>query len=105
MAINHDGSKMVAICHEKKIRIYDLTEKTEVCIQEDNAITSLALSKDSKTALVNVAAQVFSFECFTVTKLVGDTFMGLDRKETSSQICWPEARPFCHSVVFWWPRL
>lgn len=58
LALNKDGSKLIAICHEKKIRIYDLAEKTELCIQEESAITSLNLSADSRHALVNTASQV-----------------------------------------------
>lgn len=58
LAVNHLGTKIIAICHEKKIRIYDLNEKNEKCIQEDNAITSLFLSNDSKYVLTNVSSQV-----------------------------------------------
>ena len=57
LAITHDGQKMVAVCHEKKIRVYDLEKKTEVCLQEDNSITSLSLSSDSRYALINLSAQ------------------------------------------------
>jgi WD40 repeat protein len=58
LAIDNAGVNMIAICHDKKIRIYDLEEKSEQCIQEDNSITSLCLSKDSRYALVNVSTQV-----------------------------------------------
>jgi WD40 repeat protein len=57
LAISHDGQKMIAVCHEKKIRIYDVEQHSETCIQEDNSITSLCLSSDSRYALINVSAQ------------------------------------------------
>ena len=60
LAITSDGTRMVTICHEKKIRIYHLIEKSETSIQEDFNVTSLSLSSDSTCALVNVSSQVIS---------------------------------------------
>eukprot|EP00158_Paraphelidium_tribonemae_P004381 Partr_v1_DN26722_c0_g1_i6_m8393 putative WD repeat domain 26 len=57
LAIDSTGSQMIAVCHERKIRIYDLNLKSEQYIQEEHSITSLALSADSRYALVNVAAE------------------------------------------------
>lgn len=56
LAISHDGRQMIAVCHEKKIRIYDLIRKSERYIQEKDSVTSLCLSQDSKYALVNVSS-------------------------------------------------
>lgn len=58
LGITPDGHKMVAICHEKKIRIYSLATKDELaCIQESDSITSVNLSTDSRFALVNLSSQ------------------------------------------------
>lgn len=59
LAITEDGKRMVAICHEKKIRIYDLAKRLEVAsISEANPITSVCLTHDGKHAIVNVTTQV-----------------------------------------------
>jgi len=47
---------MVVICHEKKLRIYDLEEKTEDYIQETESPTSLEISSDNKHILVNISS-------------------------------------------------
>jgi WD40 repeat protein len=56
--VTNDGKYLVAVCHEKKIRIYDLEEMKELgSIQETESITSLCLSGDDKYALVNLSSQ------------------------------------------------
>jgi WD40 repeat protein len=59
LAVSHDGSQMVAICSEKKIRLYqvDDSRSTEKLFAESEAITSLCLSEDSRFLLVNIASQ------------------------------------------------
>eukprot|EP00123_Amoebidium_parasiticum_P009863 comp19753_c0_seq1/m.23599 comp19753_c0_seq1/g.23599 ORF comp19753_c0_seq1/g.23599 comp19753_c0_seq1/m.23599 type:complete len:567 (-) comp19753_c0_seq1:281-1981(-) len=57
MAITSDGERMVAICHEKKIRIYDLDGKHESFISETDSITSLSLSSDDRYIIVNISAE------------------------------------------------
>jgi len=57
LAVTHDGKRMVVICQEKKLRIYDLeSNKAEESIQESDSPTSLELSGDSKQILVNISA-------------------------------------------------
>jgi len=56
LAISHDGKYMIVICQEKKIRIYNLEDKTEDYIQETESITSLELSEDSQYLLVNISS-------------------------------------------------
>jgi len=58
LAVTKDGKFLVAVCHEKKIRIYDLEDMKELgSIQETESITSLCLSADDKHALVNLSSQ------------------------------------------------
>lgn len=56
LAVTADDTRLVAVCTEQRIRIFDMIEKTELYIEEGHSITSLTLSHDSKYALVNVAA-------------------------------------------------
>jgi WD40 repeat protein len=56
LAVSNDGKFMVVICHEKKLRIYDLEEKTEDYIQETESPTSLEISSDNKHILVNISS-------------------------------------------------
>ncbi|KAG9303962.1 hypothetical protein G9A89_005872 [Geosiphon pyriformis] len=58
LAINKEGTKMVAICPDKKIHIYDLLTKLEEATLEENArITSICLSNDCKFALMNLESR------------------------------------------------
>ncbi|EGC37333.1 hypothetical protein DICPUDRAFT_46602 [Dictyostelium purpureum] len=59
LAIHKDGRQLIVICHEKKIRIYDLEneKKAETSLNEADSITSMQLSKDCKYALVNTSCQ------------------------------------------------
>lgn len=128
LAISQDGMTMVAICHEKKIRIYDLEKKTEdryrcshceiyliVCsIQEDHPITSLCLSQDSRYALVSVSIQVRASPPVhggdfidslinPVHKMVvGNPFMGFAEKSIAEKVHGSETRSVCHSILLWW---
>lgn len=61
LAINSRGTHMIAVCHERKIRIYNIEQKSEDYIQEEHSITSLSLSLDSRYALVNISAEVRVF--------------------------------------------
>lgn len=58
LAINKEGTRMVAICHDNKIHIYDLITKKEEATMEENAkLTSICLSSDCKYALVNLSTK------------------------------------------------
>ncbi|KAI9144799.1 WD40-repeat-containing domain protein [Paraphysoderma sedebokerense] len=58
LATSKDGTKLVAICHEKKIRIFDLhTFALLGYIQESDSITSIALSDDGRYAIANLSSQ------------------------------------------------
>lgn len=58
IAIGNDGATMVAACHEKKIRVFDLETKAEqFSIQEYYSITSLSLSQDNTTVIANLSCQ------------------------------------------------
>ncbi|RUO96418.1 WD40-repeat-containing domain protein [Jimgerdemannia flammicorona] len=57
LAVNREGTLMYAICSEKKIWAYDLTDKTTQAlwsIQETDPITSISLTLDDRYALVNL---------------------------------------------------
>ncbi|CAG8589791.1 8173_t:CDS:10 [Paraglomus brasilianum] len=56
LAINKEGTRMVAICHSMKIHIYNLiTKMEEEPIEETAHVTSVCLSDDCRYALVNLA--------------------------------------------------
>ncbi|CAG8595998.1 14646_t:CDS:10 [Acaulospora morrowiae] len=58
LAINKEGTKMVAICHDGKLHIYNLETKKEEAILDENAkLTSVCLSNDCKYALVNLSSR------------------------------------------------
>jgi len=55
IAISKDGTRLVTICYEKKIRIFNVETGEEISsIQETDFITSLCLSNDSRYALLNL---------------------------------------------------
>ncbi|ORX79866.1 WD40 repeat-like protein [Basidiobolus meristosporus CBS 931.73] len=57
VAISKDGSRMVTICHERKIHLYDLNRKMELYhITEGGHITTLRLSNDGRYVIVNLGA-------------------------------------------------
>jgi len=56
LTITSDARYMIVTCQEKKVRIFDLENKTEEFMQETDTIASLELSKDNKQILVNVSA-------------------------------------------------
>ncbi|ORX43103.1 WD40 repeat-like protein [Piromyces finnis] len=57
IAISKDGTRLVTICYEKKIRIFNVETGDEInSIQETDFITSLYLSNDSRYALLNLRA-------------------------------------------------
>jgi len=57
IAISKDGTRLVTICYEKKIRIFNVESGEEISsIQETDFITSLCLSNDSRYALLNLRA-------------------------------------------------
>ncbi|CAG8731370.1 2324_t:CDS:2, partial [Ambispora leptoticha] len=58
LAVNKEGTKMVAISTERKIHIYDLVSKMEEAVLDEDAdITSVCLSNDCKNILMNLASQ------------------------------------------------
>mmetsp|Transcript_7295 Transcript_7295/g.11568 ORF Transcript_7295/g.11568 Transcript_7295/m.11568 type:complete len:562 (-) Transcript_7295:159-1844(-) len=60
LAVSNDGTRMVATCSEKKIRLYSLVDDSEDSIIETESITSLCLSADSQFLLVNISTQCTS---------------------------------------------
>jgi len=55
LAISKDGTRLVTLSYEKKIRIFHVETGEEISsIQETDYITSLCLSSDSKYALINL---------------------------------------------------
>lgn len=56
LQVTRDGRWMVAACHERKIRVYDLDDKSETFVSETDAITSLSLSADDKYVMVNLSS-------------------------------------------------
>ncbi|CAJ0634268.1 1067_t:CDS:10 [Entrophospora sp. SA101] len=58
LVINKDGTRMAAICHDKKIHIYDLISKKEEATMDESAnVTSICLSNDCRYALVNLSTE------------------------------------------------
>ena len=50
---------LVVVCHARKLRLYDMnTHELLHVMQETSAITSLALSRDGRFALLNVCSEV-----------------------------------------------
>nr|DAD30294.1 TPA_asm: hypothetical protein HUJ06_031762 [Nelumbo nucifera] len=45
-AVTLDGDHLISVFHEKEIRIYKFRTKSEQIISEENAITSLFVSRD-----------------------------------------------------------
>jgi len=61
LSVSHDGKRMIAVCQEKKIRIESL-DKSErsISLDEQNLVTSLELSDDSRFLLVNISASTLT---------------------------------------------
>ncbi|KAF0462334.1 WD40 domain-containing protein [Gigaspora margarita] len=58
LAINKEGTRMVAICHDEKLHIYNIETRKEEAIMDENAkLTSICLSSDCKYALVNLSTR------------------------------------------------
>ncbi|KAF5444444.1 hypothetical protein F2P56_033575 [Juglans regia] len=57
MAVTDDGKRIISICRETSILLLDREAKFERLIEEEEAITSFSLSKDSKFLLVNLINQ------------------------------------------------
>eukprot|EP01104_Vermistella_antarctica_P014289 TRINITY_DN446_c0_g1_i1.p1 TRINITY_DN446_c0_g1~~TRINITY_DN446_c0_g1_i1.p1 ORF type:complete len:590 (+),score=132.76 TRINITY_DN446_c0_g1_i1:168-1937(+) len=60
IAVTSDGKRMVAVCRELQIRFYrldDEEETTSECLLETSAITSLALARDNRHLVLNIASQ------------------------------------------------
>ena len=62
--MSENGRLLFGVCHDKKIRVYDLDDrKILYSLQESESITSLTISSDCKYLLVNLSSQVkFNFE-------------------------------------------
>lgn len=71
LAVTHDGKKLFA-CSDKKIKIYNLQDKTEIdCIYETEPVTSMCLSKDGSHMLVNLSISeihLWSIDSKTIVK-------------------------------------
>eukprot|EP00898_Chlorokybus_atmophyticus_P008224 jgi/Chlat1/8402/Chrsp80S09222 len=58
LAITADGERLVSVNHEKEIRVVRLVDKSTDSVEDASAnITSLCLSKDGKSLLVNLSKQ------------------------------------------------
>mmetsp|Transcript_53771 Transcript_53771/g.141548 ORF Transcript_53771/g.141548 Transcript_53771/m.141548 type:complete len:204 (+) Transcript_53771:2-613(+) len=67
LAVSHNGERLVAVCSERKILLCAISKDAggvpalntaeENFISEEDSITSLALSADSRHVLVNVASE------------------------------------------------
>jgi WD repeat-containing protein 26 len=79
LAITPDGSKMVAICNERKLHIYSINDdfREHLSYQMPHNMTSIVASNDSKYVLINSMAQevhLWDIERFQlVRKFVGQT--------------------------------
>jgi WD repeat-containing protein 26 len=79
LAITPDGSKMVAICNERKLHVYSVHDdfREQINYQMPHNMTSVVASNDSKYVLVNSMAQevhLWDIEKFQlVRKFVGQT--------------------------------
>jgi WD repeat-containing protein 26 len=77
LAITPDGNKMVAICNERKLHIYNVHDNFQELLsyQMPHNMTSVITSNDSKYALINSMAQevhLWDIEKFQlVRKFVG----------------------------------
>ena len=61
LALAPDGSTCVAVCHEKKLRIYDLALLTHrVVAQESEGITSVQIDASAQFVILNLSSQVSS---------------------------------------------
>lgn len=68
LAISPDGKKMVVLCHDSVINLYDLETKNLVsCVAMDRVLSCVSISRDSRYALINVAKdEVFLWDLETV---------------------------------------
>uniref|UniRef100_A0A2P2MMZ7 WD-repeat protein n=1 Tax=Rhizophora mucronata TaxID=61149 RepID=A0A2P2MMZ7_RHIMU len=57
MAITDDGKKIMSICRDTAVLIFDRELKFERLIEEEEMITSFSLSNDNKFLLVNLISQ------------------------------------------------
>lgn len=79
LAITPDGTKIVAICMDKKLHIYDVHDdfREVLCYPMQHNMTSVVASNDSKYVLINSMAQevhLWDIERFQlVRKFVGQT--------------------------------
>jgi len=79
LAVTPDGSKMVAICNERKLHIYNVLDsfREVMSYQMGHNMTSVTVSNDSKYVLINSMAQevhLWDIEKFRlVRKYVGQT--------------------------------
>lgn len=58
LTVTPDATTLIAICHEKKMRLYQLHDKSESdLLQETDSVTSVSVSNDSRHILVNLSSQ------------------------------------------------
>ncbi|KAG0467106.1 hypothetical protein HPP92_018098 [Vanilla planifolia] len=57
MAITQDGRQIITLCHETTILLRDREAQIEQLIEENQIITSFAMSRDEKFLLVNLSNQ------------------------------------------------
>ncbi|KAK9763008.1 hypothetical protein K7432_010709 [Basidiobolus ranarum] len=87
IAVSKDGKKMVSICTDCKIRIYDLEKRLELdYIEEDRRINSMRLSDDGRFVVVNLNDQDIHLWDIVEKRLVR-RFAGLKQCEFIIRSC------------------
>ncbi|ORX89150.1 WD40 repeat-like protein [Basidiobolus meristosporus CBS 931.73] len=87
IAVSKDGKKMVSICADCKIRIYDLEKRLEQdYIKEDRRINSMRLSDDGRYVVVNLNDQDIHLWDIVEKRLVR-RFAGLKQCEFIIRSC------------------
>eukprot|EP00050_Salpingoeca_kvevrii_P011328 m.14535 g.14535 ORF g.14535 m.14535 type:complete len:536 (+) comp3375_c0_seq2:217-1824(+) len=89
MAFTPDGKKLVVVCYERKLRVYDFEDLDAECkfVQETHPITSLSLSSnDGRCALLSLASRelhLWDLESMTLVR----KFLGHDQDKFTIRSC------------------
>ncbi|RKP06894.1 WD40-repeat-containing domain protein [Thamnocephalis sphaerospora] len=69
--VSRDGTRMVAVCQEKRIRVYDIPSRAQINeIKLSQNISSVVLSADARYALVNLSSESIHIWDLDNSKLV-----------------------------------
>lgn len=88
LAVTPDGKRLVAVCGEQKVHVYNLeTHELEYQAHMESNMTSVSVSRDSKYMLINMACleEVHLYEIET-TALV-QRFIGQKQREYIIRSC------------------